>query len=70
MRPIFVPPTQTEVRRDPILGRDPWFGNLGGTNFPIFGRQKKDKKKTTTEQQQEMFKLNYQKNFGKPYFLN
>ena len=29
MRPIIVPLTYTEVRRDPILGRDPWFENPG-----------------------------------------
>ena len=29
MRPIIVPLTHKKVRRDPILGRDPWFGNLG-----------------------------------------
>ena len=27
MRPIIVPMTHNKVRRDPILGRDPWFGN-------------------------------------------
>ena len=35
MRPIFFPPTQTKVRRDPILGRDPWFGNLGSRIYDI-----------------------------------
>ena len=29
MRPIIVPLTHNKVRRDPILGRDPWFGNPG-----------------------------------------
>ena len=29
MRPIIVPLTQKKVRGHPILGRDPWFGNLG-----------------------------------------
>ena len=29
MQPIIVPLTHTEVRRDPILGRDPWFENRG-----------------------------------------
>ena len=29
MRPIIVPLTHNKVRRDPILGRDPWFENPG-----------------------------------------
>ena len=29
MRPIIVPLTHNKARRDPILGRDPWFGNPG-----------------------------------------
>ena len=34
MRPIIIPLTQNKVRRDPILGRDPWFGNLGPIPCP------------------------------------
>ena len=31
MRPIIGPLTHNKVHRDPILGRDPWFGNPGTT---------------------------------------
>ena len=31
MRPIIRSATHNKVRRDPILGRDPWFENLGAT---------------------------------------
>ena len=35
MRPIIVPLTNTEVRRDPILGRDPWFENRGSISVVL-----------------------------------
>ena len=35
MRPIIVPLTHNKVRRDPILGGDPWFGNPGPSGSAV-----------------------------------
>ena len=42
MRPIIVPLTHKKVRPDPILGRDPWFGNPGLKGFESFESEPQD----------------------------